>query len=226
MRGSVTRKIKATLGHPAPGVVCYACGDDERREAYVAAVAHTAGCPEPLPDDACVRDAVQVDATLGKIYSAFNGLHLFDAVVREPRSAELGVAEGFRLFRLDELTERTAETREQWLRDLSDWPEPLPYGPDDFVSIGHPCGSWNYVHLVVRGPARGLLFWWPWTMPPESIDDATAGSTAELINALIDDPAFVLNEVFCCYSRYSDGETETQWIPSRYVSDRNRAVKE
>jgi hypothetical protein len=45
-----------------------------------------------------------------------------------------------------------------------------------------------------------------------------ARSFAALLDRIADDPAKFLREVGC-YTRYSDGKTDTQWIPNEFITE-------
>ena len=56
-------------------------------------------------------------------------------------------------------------------------------------------------------------------MPPEANDPPLANSFEELIEIICTKPVHFLNDLLYCYTPVSDGKTDTQWIPKRYIAN-------
>jgi hypothetical protein len=207
--------FESLLRHPAPAFECAASG---RR--FIAPVRHDVSPPAPgellsripeIPGSAAARE----------FYARSNGALLFAA----PPAFRARVAEapdaGIEIFSIEQWDEKTRENVDEWAQTAEDgFDEALPYTRDDFIAIGHPRGSWNYFHWVIRGPAAGRVFWWAWTMPPWSADDALAPNFRAFVGKICSDTASLVEEVFFAgYTNYWDGSTDTQWVPHRYVPD-------
>lgn len=226
-------EFDAFIAHPAPAFQCFTASDYHRLNedletegaACVVRIEHRVG---PAAAGTALKRiaAMDVPGTLDvvRFLARHNGVHLFAPTHPEYypegwRKLEAGVE----IFRVEEWDARTKENRAEWLEKLAN--AELPYGPDDFIAIGHPRGSWNYFHWVTRGPCAGRVFWWPWTMPPESADDCFAVSFEEFISMLHANPSVLLNEVLCGYSRYFDRRGKTQWVALNYSEDAGKWTK-
>jgi hypothetical protein len=140
-----------------------------------------------------------------QFFELHNGVYLFAPTRPEyyPTSWREFLA-GVEIFPVRLWKEKTLEVRTDWEKKLEGH-GPLPYGRDDFLAIGHPRGSWNYFHWVIRGPNAGRIYWWPWTMPPADGGDFLADSFHLFISMLHVDPPTLLNDVLGGYSYYFDG---------------------
>jgi hypothetical protein len=211
--------LTAFLSHPAPGFICRKVGDESKTR--VAAVRHVRRPPAAA---ATLRrcHALHVPSIEQAIefLERYDGIHLYTPV--QQTSNEEWKMAGIEVFPREHWEQRTTELRQQWAEQFDGGDgtaeSELPFGRHDFVAIGHPSGSWNYFHWVTRGSNAGRIYWWPWTMPPEK-DEFFASSFAEFIAKLYADPATLLNDELGGYTRYFDGNTESQWYPDRYVAD-------
>ena len=217
-------RLQEFLNHPAPAFLCTDCGQEELPARYVAELRHVGFAPASA-------EAMSLLAKMGvpdpdkvtALVELHNGFHLYQQRTNHKSGLDAQIGEGIEVFPVEFWAEKTHECREEWIEHCGEDGEDaeLPYGPNDFLAIGHPRGSWNYFHWVTRGPCKGRVYWWPWTMPPEGPDEFFTEDFPLFICALYYDPVYVLNEVLCCYSRYADGETETQWVPLRYAADQS-----
>lgn len=211
-----TKSFEVLVADPAPAFACYACGDREEIEAFVAPVAHIAHAPA----DAAALDRIPnvpgADAARS-FYRSHDGGLLYTA--RGLMAAHGGPDEGIELFPLHEWDARTQETIDFWNEsEYAD--DEMPYGRRDFVAMAHARGASTYIHWVVRGPNAGKVYWWATTMPPEVNDPPLANSFEEFIDIVCTNPVHFLNDLLFCYTRFSDSKTDTQWIPKRYIADR------
>lgn len=223
MGQSWLNRLERRLTDPRPAFKCFKCGDSTERGGHIAPLRHTRNGPIDARTIAKLESMSIPDSdTWIELLDLCNGFHLYEGQV-DPGSRELRVRNGVELFPLSAWESRTLETQSEWGEQVGDdaakWE--LPYGKDDFLSIGHPSGSWNYIHLVTRGSSRGRVFWWDWTMPPASSDECLAESPEEFVSLLCDDPVWLLNEAFGCHSRYHDGQTDAQWIPLEFLDGRS-----
>ena len=58
-------------------------------------------------------------------------------------------------------------------------------------------------------------------MRPEKDTPPMAHDFGSFIQLLYDRPAHFFNELLSCYTRFSDGRTPTEWMPSRYIPDQS-----
>jgi hypothetical protein len=57
-------------------------------------------------------------------------------------------------------------------------------------------------------------------MPVQRGDRPLATTFREFIETICTQPVHFLNDLIDCYMRFSDGNTDEQWIPKRYIADR------
>jgi hypothetical protein len=209
--------VERLLDDPDPAFACYANADREKEERYLAPLAHLANPPAPA---SLVKRIPSVPGAqqLRDVLAQYNGLLLYTD--RETQS------EGVEIFPLNEWEERTAQMVESWAEEPEHYPDDdMPYGHENFIAIAHSRGASSYIHWVTRGPRAGSVYWWPWTMRPEKDTPPMAVSFTAFIELLYQRPAHFFNELLLCYTRFSDGRTPTEWLPSRYLPDlRNPTV--
>ena len=81
------------------------------------------------------------------------------------------------------------------------------------IAVGEIPQSGNYFVIQPNGEDAGKVFYANHDgFEPESIAD----SFEEFLGSIINDPANFLYRMGC-YTRYSDGKTDIQWIPKEYV---------
>jgi hypothetical protein len=208
--------FEALLAHPAPAFACYACGDPTEKEALIAPVAHVAHPPSDPQTLGRIPSIPGADGARA-FYESHDGGLLYTG--KGLMAAKRGPDEGIEIFSVHEWDARTQETVDLWnahpYRD-----DRMPYRRGDFIAIAHSRGAFTYIHWVVRGPNAGKVYWWPTTMPPEKGDPPLANSFDRFIQIICTEPVHFLNELLFCYTRFSDGKTETQWIPKRYIANR------
>lgn len=208
-KGKALQLVQHLLDDPDPAFACYANGDREKKERHFAPLAHFANRPAPtslLEKISPVPGAEQLKAVL----ATYNGLLLYT-----DRACE---SAGVELFPLGAWEERTASMVESWID--GDYPDDdMPYGRNDFIAIAHSRGASSHIHWVIRGPRAGAIYWWAWTMRPEKKTPPMASDFAGFIQLLYARPAYFFNELLLSYTRFSDGKTPTEWIPSRYLPD-------
>ncbi|MDB5325584.1 MAG: hypothetical protein JWM57_1153 [Phycisphaerales bacterium] len=204
--------IEQLLADPDPAFACIANSDPTNTEGYLAPLLHLAGPPggsllrSQIPDVPGSRDAAA-------IYAAHDGMLLYTDAATQ--------SEGVEIFPIGQWKERTKQMVESWVED--NYPDDdMPYGHDDFIAFGHSRGASSYLHWVIRGPKAGSIYWWPWTMRPERYTPPMAATFADFVTLLYEKPAFFFNELLLCYTRFSDGRTGKEWLPNRYVPDRQK----
>jgi hypothetical protein len=211
----VLELIDRLLNDPDPAFACYANGDRGKKEAFFAPVAHFAN-PPALPSLLGNIPAVPGAQQLKELLACYNGLLLYT-----DRECE---AEGVEIFPINEWPQRTAQMVQSWVEEPEHYrDDDMPYGHEDFIAIAHSRGASSYIHWVIRGPRAGAVYWWAWTMRPKKDTPPMAKDFASFIQLLYERPAHFFNEVLLCYTRFSDDQTPTEWLPSRYVPDQKNA---
>ena len=123
-------------------------------------------------------------------------------------------AAGIAFFPIGEWAEKSSEMRESLLgmgwseADMTDW---LLLG----IAFGEIPHSGNFFVLQPTGENAGKIFYADHdAFEPEPI----AGSFEEFLDSIVANPADFLYRRGC-YTRYSDGKTDIQWIPKQYVAE-------
>ena len=206
---STNTKLQELLAHPAPGFVCKGAGG-ARSKKFLAKITHQVTGPASASTLSKLKRMIPTGSDqLLKFYASHDGLILYKDTI--------GDAEGVQLLAVENMDEGTNELRE-WLDTVEE--------ADDHnklktaIAIGQVPHSGNYFAMPVEGPNVGKVFYVDhddWREEPfsESFD--------EFVSRIADSPAKLLSEDLGCYARYSDGETEIQWIPEEYFPDVSKA---
>jgi hypothetical protein len=203
------RTFRELLADPAPGFVCDGFGG---RQTFVAAVRHELN-PQASREMLAHIPSVPGQREAAEFYAQHNGMRLFEDV-NQPDS-------GLVVFPIEDWPAAKAElqvTWQLWTKGLA-W-EP-PYGPEDVIPFAWQVGAANPLHWVVRGPLTGQIQWWPWTMMPTADDPPLARGFGEFFNMMATDPVRIIAHELGGYARFSDGKTQEDWFPVRYVPDRH-----
>jgi hypothetical protein len=210
--------LESLLQHSDPAFACYACKDRLKKEAFIAPVSHRANRPadsrllEHIPS---IPDA----EAASRFYGSHDGALLYTAPGLMSKAG--GPDEGIEIFPINEWTDRTTQMVDSW-QDGGYEDDQMPYGRHDFIAFAHSRGASSYIHWVTRGPRAGAIYWWAWTMPPKKQGAPLAPSFSAFVEIICTQPVHFLNNLLLCYTRFSEGKTGTQWIPNRYLHDRNR----
>lgn len=187
------------LRDPSPGFRCYRPSRDETQLEHQVHVQHFVG--DPATDE----DLAEIQRRLGPecddmkaLYSKCNGLLLYCQGEETP---------GLALFPVEHWDDKNAERRE-WFEhwDEDDLYEFQKHG----IAFGEVCFSGNYFVWY-----EGTIYY----ADHDGGDDTPLGDTLlHFLDRIVADPAKFLYDVGC-YTRYSDGKTDEQWIPGQYVPD-------
>jgi hypothetical protein len=82
------------------------------------------------------------------------------------------------------------------------------------IAIGESPHSGNYFVMPVEGPHTGKVFF---VDHDDWRDDPIAESFDQFLTLVSTSPASLLSETLGCIARYSDGHTDTQWIPLEFL---------
>lgn len=210
--------LESLLEHPAPGFVCYASGDRNRAEGFLAPVSHCANSGAKQRDLTVIPN-VPGSLAARQFYESHNGTLLYTAAGL--MSAVGGSDEGLEIFPINQWKSRTEQMVYSW-EDGEYEDDRMPYGRNDFVAFAHSRGASSYLHWIISGPRAGSVYWWAWTMPPEKETPPLAADFASFVELVCTQPVHFFNELLLCYTRFSDGLTGKQWIPLRYLPDRRQ----
>jgi hypothetical protein len=197
----------AHLRDPAPGFRCYACGDRSEKPSLLARVKNLVGKPGSAKAIAAVINSC---GAASPVLKRFVELHDGVLLYRDEKSD----AAGIEFFKATEWPSRTTEMRESMAAmgfeegDMPDW---FRSG----VVFGEIPHSANYLVIQASGDAAGQIFYCD---HDDFKTEPMAESFDDFLSMIIKDPPGFLYECGC-FTRYSDGKTDIQWIPKEYVSD-------
>jgi hypothetical protein len=205
--------FEAHLNDPAPCFRCYDCGDREEKPTFLARVRHVVHPPADNEANATLDELLgPTGAPLKSFYGLHDGVLMYaDSIQQHPRYGDF-VAAGIEFFPSREWRDKTAEMRDFLL--TTDSSEGVPDWLRQGVVFGEIPHSANYFVIQPGGEDAGKIFY-------ADHDDFNADPIAEsfdgFLNLILADPAEFLFR-FGCYTRYTDGTTDTQWIPKEYVA--------
>jgi hypothetical protein len=196
---------------PASGFRCFAAGD-ESGPRFLARIRHALNPPAPPASVARIGEILGSHADqVVAFYRHHNGFVLY----LDTRSD----AAGIELFRVEDWEEATTDMR-TWFEDVLHDPEKDPDHIFTGIAIATVPHSANYFVMPIEGPSAGKLFYADHDGWYES---AFAEDFSGFLTRVTREPVKLLAEDLGCYTRYSDGETDSQWIPEAYFLDISRA---
>lgn len=203
-------KIREFVGQPHPRFLCFGAGGlREENKKFVARVNNYLHKPpsseeikrlksiteEPLPEDFL------------EFYSRFNGITLYqDSLLNTSGFAAVGIYIA------------PISDWEQLQEGMQDWLEPISDEDDDSdwfenaIVFGEVPNSGNYFFLSLSGSKKGKIIYFS----HDGLEfEEYASGLAEFLEKITLNPAKVLYDLGC-YARYTDGNTDIQWIPESY----------
>ena len=190
---------------PAPGFRCSAAESGAR---FLASIHHILNPPASPASIAQIRQKLGSHASqVADFYKHHDGFVLY----HDSKSD----AAGIELLPVEQWEEATEDMRD-WFDHLADEPESDPDQIVTGVAIATVPHSGNYFVMPIQGPSAGKIFYADHDGWYES---AFADDFAGFMDRVTRDPVKLLAEDVGCYSRYSDGKTDTQWIPEEFLAD-------
>lgn len=192
---------------PAPGFRCYAAGG-ESGSRFLARVRHDLNGPASSASVVQIRQILGSHADkVAAFYQRHDGFVLYRDTMSE--------ATGIELLPVEKWDEAANDMRD-WFEHLADNPENDPDHIFTGIAIATVPQSGNYFVMPVEGPTAGKIFYadhdgWYESAFANDFDDFLVHVTWE--------PVKLLAEEVGCYTRYSDGKTNAQWIPEKYFPD-------
>lgn len=119
---------------------------------------------------------------------------------------------GIRLLPLGEISGATGHLRE-WVRDFHD-DDPLQIL--SAYAIAEPPNCADGFYITTEGPNVGKVMQF---VHDDWREEPLAATFTDFLGLIASDPIPLLIDLCGGYSRYSDGRTDTQWIPSAYTFD-------
>lgn len=201
-------KIKAFASAPNPGFHCTPAIAKKSKKTFIASIEHTFNKPATDKSLAALHDALgKFAGQAAAVYKQHDGLILY----KDPKSHETGIA----LLPIKDWKE-AAEDMRGLLEYLQEEPENDPDQIYTGVAFATVISSGNYFVIPIEGPSAGKVFYADHDGWYES---AFASDFDGFLARLVEDPVRLLNKELGCHTRYSDGDTDTQWIPMEYLED-------
>jgi hypothetical protein len=196
---------------PQPGFRCCAAGDQSGKR-FVARVRHLLVSPASPESATLLRQKLGGHADqAAAFFERHNGFLLY----RDTKSDAAGIA-------LLPILKWDAATLDMQARfgHLADEPESDPDHILTGTAIATVPHSGNYFVMPTDGPSAGKVFYADHDGWYESaFGEDFNGFLAHVVR----EPVKLLTEELGCYTRYSDGKTDAQWIPEQYFADVSQA---
>ncbi|WP_126147232.1 SMI1/KNR4 family protein [Synechococcus elongatus] len=144
-----------------------------------------------------------------EFYSRFNGVTLYQDLIL---NAHGFAATGIYIAPIAEW-ENLREELQLWLDFIDDEDDDLDW-LESAIAFAEVPNSGNYFLLALRGDKRGKVVYF--SHDGFEFEEYADGLTEFLVK-VTSNPAKVLYELGC-YTRYTDGKTDIQWIPEAYAA--------
>ena len=208
-------RFEEHLQDPSPGFYCFNCSDKSETADFLARVSHRVNPPAGMRARCLLK--MHLAATfesMRSFYKKHDGVLMYvDSQLTIWSGGKFHDA-GIAFFPVREWRRQTKRMREllSWSgwgeESLSDW---MRHG----IVFGEIPHSSNYLVMQTVGADAGKVFY---SEHEEHETDVLAISFDELLGKIIESPAEFLDRIGD-FARYSDGKTDIQWIPKRYVAD-------
>jgi hypothetical protein len=208
-------EFEAHLQQENPAFRCYACRDRSMQLDLVARVNNRLGPPADKTALSAVEEFLGPKATTVKLfYAKHDGVLMYEDSRTTRWSGGESRTTGIAFFPVGQWASTSGEMRSSlvamgWSEDeFTEW---LRQG----IAFCEIPQSGNYFVIQPTGQHAGKIYY-------ADHDDFNPDPIAESFEAFLDsilaDPADFLYR-HGCYTRYSDGKTDIQWIPKEYVAD-------
>ena len=203
--------LKELLGHGQPRFVCVAAGASAEGRDFTTPLDHEASLP--LDDDSMtelVAIVGDLPATIA-FYKTWGSLRLFRGLHERPG---IGRASAYYIAPPAVWGELRESVDDWWSGlDADQARDILPEWAANCVAVGEIPNSGNYFLMPLAGPDRGKVF----EFDHDGFEFIERGADFEdFVNRLASTQAGHLQRI-SGHTRYSDGQTPTQWMPVRYL---------
>ena len=198
-------QFEAHIHSVKPQFRCYKSGDKSKALTFSARVTNRIG---KLAESKALSKLDQLVKTKGTEIRKFYELHDGAVLYQDP----LSDAAGIEFFVIRSWAKQTREVR----KSLDAMGFPLEEMPEWFSSgivFGEIPNSANGFLLATNQTDEGKIFY---IDHDDFRDQPLANTFNEFLGLVVSDPAELLLRVGC-YTRYSDGKTNAQWIPAEFV---------
>ena len=207
--------FEAHLNHIAPGFRCYECGDRDEKLVFIARVDNR------IRPAANASMLVLMEHLLGSVseamkpfYMKHDGVLMYDDRLETKWSGGVFRSAGMKFFPVENW-EQTTQDMQDMLSDMGWKTDDTPNGMIRGVAFGEIPHSGNYFAVETEGTNVGKVFY---IDHDDCQGEPIAQSFQEFLDSIVLDPVDFMNR-HGCYTSYSDGITDIQWIPQQYIAD-------
>ena len=205
-------KLNEFFEHPDPGFIC-ANPFGNRRARYVARVRHVAGPPAARDDLLWLRSVLGPPyKPFAYLYTLHDGMRLFVPHIARFPSLPAESDGGFACFPLAEVRQSQERLAKQYGSATTDDGTPVA----ELLAFAEVPASGNLICIRSSGPRRGELAELNHDAPPGGF--GLPPKLDYFLALLRGEPEFFFIATGG-YTFYSDGRTDAQWRPIRYVED-------
>jgi len=205
--------FEAHLQDSAPGFRCYRCGDRTETATFLARVRNQVSPPADTSALSIIDELLgSAGGAIKQFYAKHDGVLMYEDSLSSRWSGGAYAAAGVAFFPVREWQAKTEEMREG-LSEMGWSEEHMPAWLRQGIAFGEIPHSANYFVIQAAGENAGNVFY---ADHDDFRPDPIAGSFEEFLDSILADPADFLLRLGC-YTRYSDGKTNIQWIPKEYV---------
>lgn len=202
------------LNDPAPCFHCYNCFDRDEKPVFVARIRNRINSPADSMALSTIDLLLGASANaIKQFYAKHDGVLMYEDSQLKRWSAGTYRAAGIKFFRVNEWREESEEMRRSLVSmgwDEKDMPDWLRQG----IAFGEIPQSANYFVIYPSSGSAAKVYY---ADHDDFQPNAIADSFEEFLRGILDDPADFLYRMGC-YTVYSDGKTNIEWIPRHYVA--------
>jgi hypothetical protein len=197
--------LQRLISHPSPAFVCEAAGATSDLR-FTARIHHELRPPATPEDLAYLRRILPLPSDqVAKFYMKHDGCLLYCDTLSETA--------GIEIYRIAEIPTRTVEMYE-WLTNLESAADSNRLKTS--IAIGEAPQSGNHFAMPVEGAKAGCVFY---IDHDDWREEPFAATFDQFLERISTSPVRLLAEDLGFYARYSDGQSDKQWIPIEYTAD-------
>jgi len=187
--------------------ICSAAGADPGPKRFTALLRHDVTAPAPASVLETLLQRLRNVPQVAAFYERYGSVELYCDTV--------GVDSAFRIANPDEWSSIREEFTE-WLDmlDPDEAQELLPDWIDNYIAIGRVPGAASYFLVPMAGDFMGHVF----EFDHDGFEFTHRGDFDAFLGYLATVDARLLRDILA-HTRYSDGETDAQWMPLEYKFD-------
>lgn len=201
-------ELETLLGRKNQRFVCYTGWPEPRPERHIAYIEHQVQPPAPNAVLSVLLKRLRAVPEMADFYRRYGSVRLY-CDTEGPDSA-------FYIANPDEWASLKGRFRD-WtdMLDPDEAEEVLPQWLDNYVVFGEIPRSANYYLVPMSGEKTGYVF----EFEHDGFEFIPRGRSFDEFLHYVSNVNDALLQDILCHTRYSDGETETQWLVEKYQYD-------